>query len=117
MLAAKIKKPDNFEKEKLCIDQLIIQLEKLTNSLIYDLDADRSDLYFKLEQREKILNALSGKCIQAGPIEPEWLSKLIDQQKKLEGLIAKKLEQTREEMVHQVAIVGKLKKYNLKNVS
>jgi hypothetical protein len=106
------------KQDKIVIPQrkLLNSLENLTKEIIQVLEQDQLLDSFKIEQRQKVLNALMLSESVSGPIGAEEKTSLLNLQKKLEELLNLKIQQSHLEIVDYTSKTKDLKKYNLKNV-
>lgn len=106
------------KQDKVVVTQskLILSLENLTKEIIKILEQDFDLDGFKLEQREKILQALKQSELVRGPIGAPEKKSLVDLQIQLEKLLQQKIHESQTEIVDHSSKTKDLKKYNLKNV-
>ncbi len=106
------------KQDKIVIPQskLILSLENVTKNIIKILEEDSPLDNFKLEQREKILEALKLSEVVSGPIGASEKNSLQELQKQLENLLQLKINESHSEIVDHTSKTKDLKKYNLKNV-
>lgn len=105
-------------QDKIAIsqDKLISSLEKLTKEIIEILEQNLTIDSFKLDQREKILDALKLSELVDGPIGADNKKTLLQMQYALEQVLTLRIKESYSEIVDFTSKTKDLKKYNLNNV-